>query len=73
MSIKIYKLDPSKFPSASGLAWQTSLKMAKGKLHLLNYIAMLLMVEKSLRGGISHSVYWYVKAYNKCMKYFDKS
>ena len=29
---------------------------------------MLLMVEKGIRGGICHSVYWYTKANNKYMK-----
>ena len=34
---------------------------------------MLIMVEKGIRGGICHSVYWYAKAYNKYMKYYDKN
>ena len=34
---------------------------------------MLLMVEKGIRGGKYHSIYWYVKAYNKYMKDFDKN
>ena len=25
---------------------------------------MLLMVEKSIRGGVCHSIYWYAKANN---------
>ena len=34
---------------------------------------MLLMVEKSIRGRISHSIYRYAKANNKCMKDYDKN
>ena len=33
---------------------------------------MLLMVEKSIKGGLCHSIYWYAKANNKCMKDYDK-
>ena len=39
----------------------------KGKLDLLTDIDMLLMVEKGIRRGICHSIYWYAKA-NKYMK-----
>ena len=46
MCIKIYELDPSKFLSAPGLAWQAALKKIKVKLDLLTNIDMLLMVEK---------------------------
>ena len=34
---------------------------------------MLLMVEEGIRGGICHTIYWYVKAYNKYMKNYDKN
>ena len=34
---------------------------------------MLLMVEKGIRGGICHSIYWYAKANNKYMKNCDKN
>ena len=34
---------------------------------------MLLMVRKSIRGGICHSIYRYAKANNKYMKYYDKN
>ena len=34
---------------------------------------MLLMVEKGIRGGICHSIYWYAKANNKYMKDYDKN
>ena len=32
---------------------------------------MLLMVEKSVRGGICHSIYQYAKANNKYTKNYD--
>ena len=57
MCLKIYKVDPEKFLSAPGLAWQASLKKTKIKLDLLTDIEMLLMVEKGVRGGIYHSIY----------------
>ena len=34
---------------------------------------MLLMVEKGIRGGISHSIYRYTKINNKYMKDYDKN
>ena len=73
MCIKKYKLDPAKFLSAPRLAWQAALKKAKVKLDLLTDIDILLMVEKSTRGGISHSIYQYAKANNKYMKDYDKN
>ena len=35
MCLEIYELDPAKFLSAHGLAWQTALKKTKVKLDLL--------------------------------------
>ena len=57
ISLKIYKLDPAKFPAAPGLVWQATLKKTKVKLDLLTDIDMLLMVEKPIKGGICHSIY----------------
>ena len=34
---------------------------------------MLLMVEKGIRGGISHKIVGLAKANNKCMKNYDKN
>ena len=65
MCLKIYELDIAKFLSAPGLAWQASLKKTKAKSGLLTGIDMLLMVEKGIRGGICHSIYWCAKANNK--------
>ena len=65
--LKIYELDPAKFLSAPGLAWQAALKKTKVKLDLLTDTDMLLMVEKGTRGGICHSIYRYAKANKKCI------
>ena len=65
MCHKIYELDPAKFFSAPGLAWQAALKKTKVKLDPITDIDILLMVEKGVRGAICHSIYQYVKANNK--------
>ena len=48
MCLKIYHLDPAKFLSGPGLAWQAALKKTEVKLELLTHIDMLLMVEKAI-------------------------
>ena len=70
--LKIYELDPAKFHSAPGLAWQAALKKTKVKLDLSTDIGMLLMVGKGIKGEICHSIYRYAKANNKYMKDYDK-
>ena len=73
MCPEIYELDPAKFISAPGLAWQAVLKKTKVKLDLLTDIHMLLMVEKDIRGGICHPIYRYAKANNKYRKDYYKN
>ena len=73
MGLEIYEVDPTKFPSAPGLAWQAPSKKAQVKLDLLTLIDMLLMVKKGTREGICHSIYWYTKANNKYLKGYDKN
>ena len=53
MCLEIYEIDPAKFISAPGLAWQAALKKTKIKLDLLTDINILLMIEKGIRGGMS--------------------
>ena len=43
---KIYELDPAKFLSRHGLAWQAALKKTKVKPDLLTDVHMLLIVKK---------------------------
>ena len=57
MCLKMYGLDPARFLTAPGLAWQAALKKTKVKLDLLTDIDMLLMVEKGFRGETYHSIY----------------
>ena len=73
MFLEIYKLDPVKFLSLPGLAWKASLKKTEVKLKILTDIDMLLMVEKGIRGGVSHVIHQYAKANNKYVKDYDKN
>ena len=49
MCPKICELDPSKYLSAPGLAWQVVLENTKVKLYLLAHINMLSMIQKGIR------------------------
>ena len=62
MCVEIYQLDPAKFLSALGLAWQAALKKTEIKLELLTDIDMLLMVEKEITEEKCYSVNRYAKA-----------
>ena len=73
MCISIYELDPAKFLSAPGLAWEVALKKTKVRLDLFTDIDMLLMVEKGFRGRICHAVYRHAKANIKYIKDYDKN
>ena len=73
MFLEIYKLDPVKFLSLPGLAWKVPLKKTEVKLKILTDIDMLLMVEKGIRGGVSHVIHQYAKANNKYVKDYDKN
>ena len=41
MCLKMYELDPAKFLSAPGLAWQAALKKTEVKLELLTELELL--------------------------------
>ena len=74
MRLKIYQLDPAKFLSAPGLAWQVAaLKKIEIKLELSTDMDILLMVEKGIRGEICNKIHRYAKANNKYMKDYDKN
>ena len=72
MCLETYQLDPAKFLSAPGLAWQVAFKKTKVELELLTGIDMLLMVKKGIRGGTCQFINIYAKANNKYMKDYDK-
>ena len=69
----MYELDPARFLTVPGLAWQAVLKRTKVKLDLLTDINMLLMVEKGIRRGICYFIYRYPKTNNKYMTDYDKN
>ena len=73
MCLKVYELDSVKFLPVPELAWEAALKKTEVKLELLTDIDILLMVEKGIRGRICHAISRYAKAYNKCMKDYDKN
>ena len=66
--LKHYKLDPAHYYTSPGLAWDACLKETKQELQLLTDYDMLMMVEKGIRGGISHISKRYAEANNKYMK-----
>ena len=66
--LKHYKLDPAHYYTSPGLAWDACLKETQQELQLLTDYDMLMMVEKGIRGGISHISKRYAEANNKYMK-----
>ena len=57
MCLEIYGLDTAPFPSATELTLKAALKKTKVKLDLLTNIDVLLMVKKSIIGGICHAIH----------------
>ena len=62
-----YKLNPTLFYTAPGLAWQAALKHTGVKLELLIDLDMLLMFEEGIQDGITQAVHCYANAKNKYM------
>ena len=73
MCLEKYELDPTYIVPARGLAWQACLKNTGAKLELITNYDMILMTEKSIRGGICQATHKYAKANNKYMKSYDKN
>ncbi len=69
-----YGLDPAHYYTAPGLAWSAMLKMTKQDLDLITDVDMLLMIEKSKRGGISQVCSKrYTKVNNKYLPNYDST
>ena len=68
-----YELDPARFYTTPGLAWDAMLKMIKVRLELLGDVEMLLMIERGIRGGNSNAFFQFSRANNKFMKEFDEN
>ena len=66
-----YKLDPTHYYSAPGLAWNGCLKMTGIELELISDVDMYLMIEKGLRGGMSVISHRKAEANNKYMHSYD--
>ena len=73
ISLQIYELDSATFIEVPRLAWQAALKKTKLELDLLTDIDYILMVEKSIRGGICDAIHRYAKVNNKYIKDYDEN
>ena len=69
--LKHYKLDPAHYYTSPGLAWDACLKETGQQLELLTDYDMLMMVERGIRGGISHISKRYAEANNKYMRDYN--
>ena len=66
-----YKLDPAHYYTSPGLAWDACLKTTSQRLELLSDYDMLMMIERGIRGGITHISKRYAEANNKYMKNYN--
>ena len=67
-----YNLDPVRYFSCPGFAWDAVLKMTDIILKLISDIDIYQMVEIGLRGGVSYIANGYSKPNNKYMCDYDK-
>ena len=70
--LETYELDPVYCLTTPDLVWKAGFKKTKVRLDLLTDIDISLMVEKGVRGGISHVVPQNAKVNNKYIKDYDK-
>jgi hypothetical protein len=74
ISLQNYKLDPTWYFTTLGFVWDCTLKMTGQKLELLTNYDVILMIENSIRGGITQCSNRHAKANNKYMKdQYDKN
>ena len=69
--LKYYHLDPAHYYTSPGLAWDACLKETRQQLELLHDYDMLMMIEKGIRGGMTHISKRYAEANNKYMKSYN--
>ena len=69
--LKYYYLDPAHYYTSPGLAWDACLKETGQQLELLHDYDMLMMIEKGIRGGMTHISKRYAEANNKYMKSYN--
>ena len=69
--LKRYNLNPAHYYTSPGLAWDACLKETGQNLELLTNYDMLMMIERGIRGGISHISKRYAEANNKYMKDYN--
>ncbi|CAH3154498.1 unnamed protein product, partial [Porites evermanni] len=69
--LKHYKLDPAHYFTSPGLAWDACLKTTGQRLELLHDYDMLMMIERGIRGGITHISKRYAEANNKYMENYN--
>ena len=69
--LKHYQLDPTYYFTSPHLAWHACLKETGQQLELLYDYDMLMMIERGIRGGISHISKRYAEANNPYMKSYN--
>ena len=71
--LEIYEfINSVRFLTEPGLVWQAALKKTKVKLDLSTDNDILFMVQKGITGWICHTIHWYAKANDNCMKDYDQ-
>ena len=71
--IEVYELDPARFLSSPGSAWQACLKKTEVELELLTDNDKLILLEEGTRGRMCQAAHRYAKANNKYIKNHNKN
>ena len=71
--LKFYKLDPAHYYTSPGLSMDAAYRMTNARLELVTDYDMYLMIEGSIRGGVSMISKKYAKANNKYLPNFNPS
>ena len=70
--LETYKLDPARFLTLPGIAWQAAFKKTKVKLDLLADIDRLILLEIVIKVRICYVIDRYACTNNKYIKSHDK-